>query len=208
MSVPDPFALLGRMEGDFRPDPARPRTILRQDILDLPDGEYVLTVVDATVKVAVVKTVQTTLLVVGLRIEDAVVEGKQVKAYAGLERERTWYLSSVKALQILAGDLVRLGLDADQWTTANGRPFSSELRRHLPALSGTRFSGSIVRKPNAQGVTYPALYISGAIKPGHKGEAAPAAPDPSRNGKAGGERQPAVATPGVAGAPDGGDETC
>jgi hypothetical protein len=45
------------------------------------------------------------------------------------------------SVNILGGELVALGLDADRWTKAFGKAFSTELVNNLGKLKGVRFRG-------------------------------------------------------------------
>lgn len=56
-------------------------------------------------------------------------------------------------------DLKTLGFDVDEWTKANGRPFSQEFQKVTKCLKGVRFRGT--KKANKSGAkVYHNLYIN------------------------------------------------
>lgn len=85
----------------------------------------------------------------------------------GLVIEKPWWLSKPEAVNRLGTDLAALGLDADQWTAANGKSFSAELAKAIPSLVGMKFRGKVVQ---VQDNTY--LNVLGPVR----GSAMPAPP--------------------------------
>jgi hypothetical protein len=81
---------------------------------------------------------------------------------AGTLIERASVLTSQQAIDRLGGDLVTLGLDADQWTAANGRPFSGQLVANMGKLPGKRFVAQKKTNPNETDPSKPYhnLYIN------------------------------------------------
>ena len=99
----------------------------RQGLDSLEDGVYRFTIIDA--ELARTQEKKDPILRLVLRVQ-----GKH-------EVERVYFLTKQQGIDRLGGDLMRLEIDADQWTAGNGRPFSKELAKALPRLQGLSFTG-------------------------------------------------------------------
>jgi len=66
-----------------------------------------------------------------------------------------------KNLNDLKADLACLGVDVDNWTVANKRPFTKELKRCGAALVGVKFEGAIKRnKAKTSETIYTNVYFN------------------------------------------------
>jgi hypothetical protein len=78
--------------------------------------------------------------------------------------ERATFFRQADSLNWLGGDMMTLGLDADQWGK-RGRPWSQELIDACPRLRGKRFTGQKVTKDGYHNLYVRAL-LHGAPMPG------------------------------------------
>lgn len=110
------------------------------NIQKLPDGDHTFQVTDGELK----KTAKA--VVFTLKFSAAVGDAQ----YLG---EKTYWLKGNKGVderQInnLKADLKLLGFDVDNWTVANGRPFTAQLGLIKPLLPGLGFKGRKKTNPN------------------------------------------------------------
>lgn len=90
-------------------------------------------------------------------------------AFDGCSVERQYWLTkkdesggrikNAAVVKLLHDDLAKLGFDVDNWTKANGRPFSVELKRAAKVAVGMKFKGK--KKQNGQ---YANLYVNERAK--------------------------------------------
>lgn len=66
-----------------------------------------------------------------------------------------------RSIGFIMADFLTLGFDSDQWTPANGRPFSREITKAARHLIGIRFAGAKATKTGDQkGVAFRSIYIN------------------------------------------------
>ena len=109
-----------------------PQSGIRPGIDSLPDGDYDCEIITADIG----RTEKTNELILRLGLRTNV----------GAVVEYAYFFRTQQSVDILGGDLVTLGFDADQWKPP-ARPFSTELPRVVPMLVGLRFRA---RKKTAQ----------------------------------------------------------
>src|SRR5262245_37798403 len=155
----DDFPELESFDDGFRIEPRK--DTIRPGLDSLPDGYYEFLILDAARKRAQGKS-QAALVAIGLRVVGGAFDGRTVQ----------WdrWLTSEEGVRILGTDLFQLGLDADKWNKAEGRPFSAELRQQLPRLVGVKFTGKKVTKDGQ----YANLWIQGLSTPPRPAPAAAA----------------------------------
>lgn len=101
----------------------------------------------------------------------------------GLEGEyrHTWWLNTTGSFNMFAGDMLKLGFDADKWNTPN-RPLSAEVPRAVARLAGIAFNGmnetSTDKKTGKEYVNFRVLRKTGATA------TAPAASAPANHAAA------------------------
>jgi hypothetical protein len=82
----------------------------------------------------------------------------------GTTIKHAWFISDRDSANRFGKDMITLGLDADEWTTANERPFSKEVEKAVLLLPGLRFRAK--KKANeskdgkGQSKTYHNLYLN------------------------------------------------
>lgn len=88
--------------------------------------------------------------------------------YDGWEIHRSTFLDSIPSVNILAGQLCALGIDADQWGESKGRPIQSELKKLIETMRGWIVRCRKSKTVGKNGQTYHNLYFiskSGVVKP-------------------------------------------
>lgn len=117
---------------------------------DLTDGDYELAIRSAVLKS--LKAKQMTILELGLEVLSP---GK----HQGAGIKYPVFLKDADSAARLGRDLMTLGFDCEDWTKANGRPFSQELGKAMLVLPGIVMVCH--KKTNAKdGKTFHNLYIN------------------------------------------------
>lgn len=109
-------------EGDYEP-----KTGFAPDVKTLPVGRMM----EFEFTSAAIKSVQSKTLVEStVRCLTPGLEG---------EYQHTWWIYSAQKFNFFAGDLLKLGFDADKWGSAHNHPLSVEVPRAVARLTGIRF---------------------------------------------------------------------
>jgi len=120
----------------------------------LPDGLHTVEILSASLKKS--PKAGTPIFALVLRVVGG--------PLAGAVLERGSVLTSQQNIDRLGGDLVALGLDADQWTAARGRPFSRELVANMGRLPGKRFVAQKKTNPSDDpSKPYHNLYVNSLV---------------------------------------------
>jgi hypothetical protein len=144
------YAELESFDTDFKASQMAGRS---SGIETLPDADYDFVITKAEMR----RTPQTNDLILSVYVR--VLGGPQ----DGKEVEKPYFFNRQKSVDILGGDLMTLGFDADKWTLAHGRKFSQELPRVVPKLAGIRFRGTKKASQGDDNKTYHNLYINARL---------------------------------------------
>ena len=132
----------------------QPSAGMRAGLDTLPDGTYGFEIVEADLS----RTAQTQELILRLSLK-VITDNRPAMAIHGRAIDtivdRAYLFRSSEAVALLGGDLMTLGFDSQDWTVANGRPFSKELPRVIPRLHGLRFRGQKKTKQNLKNPEQP-----------------------------------------------------
>lgn len=128
---------------------------------DLPDGDYDFVIEKAEQS----DTKAGTLLRMKLSVEtEGMCQGKEVEHVyfmTTLDKSTQRPALNEVGMSILKKDLATLGFDEPEWKKATGRPFSSELRKAIFAMSGMKFKG----KKSTNG-NYANLFVNERLEDG------------------------------------------
>jgi len=100
-------------------------------------------------------------LKLGVTVGTDMIEGEKVywlKGKNGIGDQERKNLNDLKA------DLSTLGCDVENWTGANSRPFTKELKRVGSALVGVKFDGAKKTTEAKSGTTYVNIYLNARSK--------------------------------------------
>lgn len=154
------------IDGDFSPSTGGGK------LDDLPDGEYEFTIDAAKIKP------KTNMLILEM---DLLVtsEGK----HKGQKIQHSLFIKDKDSAARVGKDLKTLGLDCEEWTKANDRPFSGEIMKVPKVLRGLGFRAKkVANRPEGKDKTYHNLYINKRVptdgKPERIGPEQLNAPDP------------------------------
>ena len=152
----DTFSELESFDGSFKPSEG-----IKPGPEALPDDEYDFQILHS--ELTRTKKANELILRQTLRVLDAATA--KGKVAAGKEIERVYFFGSQIQVDILGGDLCRLGVDADKWSAESGRPFSKELPNVLPKLVGLKFHARKVTNVNTKdpSKTYNNIYIGSVL---------------------------------------------
>lgn len=124
------------LDDDF--DNTKPAGNRADGLADLPDGEYEFTVVSGEQK----ETKAGPLIVFKLSVLDGVHAGMEVEHnYFLMKKDGESHVRNENQIAQLKKDLITLGFDVENWTKANERPFSTQLKLAMEVIRGVGFKG-------------------------------------------------------------------
>jgi hypothetical protein len=129
---PNAVADIERFDDNYKP------SNMANGLDSLPDADYDFEITGAHLRVT--EKSRDAIFCVMVKVSGGARDGQEVEA--------AWFMKSQKNVDILGSDLVQLGMDADKWTSTNGRRFSQELVKSLPKLPGIRFRAKKFQSAN------------------------------------------------------------